>query len=290
MALITSILVAIDESESSKSALSVATELARKAGARLKGLYVEDIARLLQWEPVALMGAALGASTALPKPLPTEEQIKVENEFIEERNKIQKYFDHACSNSELTDITFFTKRGRIDEEIIEASKMVDLVVIGERGKPYPGKLQEPSSTTENIVRSCVKPVIVVPEKAKRTTRILIGYDGSKAAQRALSNGAVFASIQSSEVEVLCVNGDTKKAEKHLNDASEFLISHGIEAKYIKSSQAKNPWQATIDHAINFNAGLIIIGAFGDNKFKELIFGSTTHNVLVHTPCPVLLSR
>jgi len=37
-----------------------------------------------------------------------------------------------------------------------------------------------------------------------------------------------------------------------------------------------------------DAGLIVMGAFGTNRLKELIFGSTTMNVLEKAECPILL--
>lgn len=287
---IKSILVAIDDSPSSKSALSVACEIGRKAGAKVKGLYVEDMARLLEWQPVALLGSAIAATNTVPQPLPTQEQLEVEKEFLEERNAIKKHFDHSCSNSKLKEFTLDTKRGRVDEVIVEAAKTVDLVVLGKRGKTYPEESKDPGPTTENVVRSTIKPVIVVPEKAKRTTRILIAYDGSTTSQRALEHGAIFASLQASEVEILSVFRDPKVAEKHLNDASDFLSNYGIKTNHLKGDYERHPWKSIIDHAREFNAGLIVIGSFGDNKLMELVFGSTTHNVLVHTPCPVLLCR
>ncbi len=75
-----SILIAIDESKSSKSALNVGVALARICGAKVKGLYVEDIARLLEWQPAELISAGMGFSSAIPEARPTIEQVEVEKD------------------------------------------------------------------------------------------------------------------------------------------------------------------------------------------------------------------
>lgn len=287
--MIKSILVALDGLKASDSALNVAAEIARISKAKLKGLYVEDIIRLLEWQPVELLGATVGTATGIPKSRPTEEQVEIEKEFVEETNKIKSRFKSVCDGAELEGY-FFTLRGKVDEMVIEAAKSADLIVIGKRGRTYPEGAPEPGPTTENLLRATVRPVIVVPPEGKRTTRILIAYDGSQSAQRALSFGALFATLQSSEIEVLSVTEKMHKAEKLLNEATDFLSPYQVKASYIKADGKEKPWKLIIENAKNFNAGLIVLGAYGKIKFKELIFGSTTKNVLARTECPVLLCK
>ncbi len=42
------------------------------------------------------------------------------------------------------------------------------------------------------------------------------------------------------------------------------------------------------YATNNKAGLLVMGAFGHNPIRELLFGSTTLDVLAKVTCPVLL--
>ncbi len=51
-----------------------------------------------------------------------------------------------------------------------------------------------------------------------------------------------------------------------------------------------PWATIIDEAEEYDPGLIVIGAFGNNKLLELLFGSTTKQILTESNCPVLLCR
>ena len=290
--MITSILVGMDESlESSKSALKVALELAKTTKAKVKGLYIENILRLLEWQPVELMGAAIGVSSGIPASRPTIEQVEVEKGFIKEANQLQEFFETECKKAGLNSL-FYTKRGRVDEIITEESRRVDVIVIGKRGKTYPEHSPEPGPVTESLLRHTTRPVVVVPEGTTLNNKILIAYDSSQTAQRALSFGAHYAKLQPSpEIRIVSVGEDIDTANKPLNEAEEFLSNYRLEnINYIVDFGTNKPWKAIIDQAESFSAGLIILGAFGSNKLLESIFGSTTKEVLIQAKCPVLLCR
>ena len=279
----------MDTATSSKSALNVGLELAKTTRAKVKGLYVENIYRLLEWQPVELMGAAVGAASAIPTSRPTIEQVEVEREFLKESESLIKLFKDKCEGSGIQGV-FLTKRGNVEEVINKIAKTVDLVVIGLRGKTYPENISEPGPITESLLRTTTRPVLVVPPQAKLSNKILIAYDGSKTAQRALMTGVIFASLQKSEVKVVSVADDIDAAEEALNEAKEFLSGHNLTATYVVDFGASKPWKAIMEQANNWKSGLIILGAFGENKFLELVFGSTTREVLMQATCPVLLCR
>lgn len=285
--MIKSILIAIDGSKTSKSALSVGVSLAKIAGTKVKGLYVENIARLLEWQPIELMGAAIGTSSGLPISRPTIEQVEVEKEFLKEGHAIKELFDEETSKVGIKGL-FSTKRGKVEEVIYQFSKTVDLIVIG---RCHIENTKELGPTTENLLRHTTRPVLVVPEGGKLNNKILIGYDASQNAQRALSLGALFATVLHSEgVKVVSVADDIDSATKPLDEAKEYLSAYGIDSTYIVDFGYGKPWNAIMQQAKNFHAGLIVLGAFGENKLLELIFGSTTRNVLMQATCPVLLCR
>ena len=135
--MIKSILIAIDESKSSKSALDAGVALAKACGAQVKGLYVENIMRLLEWQPTELIAAGVGFSSGIPNSRPTLEQVEIENQFIDEANRLEKSFEEVCKKFGVSH-KFLTKRGKIHEIIEELARTVDLVIVGRRGKTYRG--------------------------------------------------------------------------------------------------------------------------------------------------------
>ena len=137
-----SILIAIDESKSSRSALNVGIALARICGAKVKGLYVEDIVRLINWEPTELIAAGGGFSSRIPDSRPTLEQVEIEKEFAAEATRIRKSFEDECKKFVIHH-EFFTRRGKVHEVVEEMARTVDMVVVGRRGKTYPESSKEP---------------------------------------------------------------------------------------------------------------------------------------------------
>lgn len=287
--MIKSILISIDESVSSKATLEVGLDLAKNIDARVKGLYVEDVMRLLEWQPTELIGAAMGASSGMPEVRPTEEQVEIEKEFVRESTNLRTLFEEGTNNLKLKS-SFTISRGKVDEQIINFSRSVDLVVIGRRGKTYPETSKEPGPVAESLLRHTTRPVLLVPQGSKLTSKVLISYDGGSGAQRALREGAALASLQNSKVEIVSVLDETEKAKKLLEEAREFLIPYNLNVAYTAASGSHNPWKAIMQRAKDFNSGLVVIGAFGENKIMEMIFGSTTRHVLMEAKCPVLLCR
>lgn len=293
-----SILVAIDESKASYAALDLACELAKTAKAKIKGLYVEDVGRLLEWQPTELIGSAIGATTALPHVRPTEEQLKIEREFERERTNLKEHFETSCKKNDITG-TFFTERGIIEECIIKYSKTVDTIVIGKRGRSYKEDSKEPGEIAEELLRNVTRPIFVVPAESHASARItgknlsnkiLLAYDGSEAAQRAISVTAQIAGVLNAEMLVISVANDTEVAKKPLDEAKEFLTPYNLKVEYKTGIGAAMPWSVIMNEVKNYNPGIISIGAFGSNKLLELIFGSTTKQVLVESTCPILLCK
>lgn len=283
--MIKSILIAIDDSASSRSALDVAVEIGKLTQAKLKGLYIEDALRLGEWRPLVSAGTKVTSSSQQS----SREQLDLANQLVEEGDKLEKLFESRKKEAHLEGY-FSRTRGLIDEMVIEAAKTVDLVVIGRRGTEMGEYSNEPGPTTENLLRKTTKPVIVVPPGGKLSKNILIAYDGSETAQRALSTGAKFATLLKSPIEVICVSEEEVNAGKNLVEAREFLAPYKLETCFEHKTGSFQPSYAIREEALKLKAGLIALGAFGPHKLLELVFGSTTKSVIMQSTCPVLLCR
>ncbi len=172
------ILVLVNDSERSVSALKFAVYLAKKFNAKIIGLYVYDD-RLL----ARIKGAPVG------------EEKKIFEEAAEEckRNNIK----HAT----------VTLRGTPAKEIAKyANKNADLIIMGERGK-----------IAEEVIKIVAKPLMVMREK-REIKRVLAAYDGSKCAKKALAHASELCYHLKAELTVLHVYnvlGDSLIAEKVL---------------------------------------------------------------------------
>jgi nucleotide-binding universal stress UspA family protein len=86
--------------------------------------------------------------------------------------------------------------------------------------------------------------------------------------------------------VLVVGGDS---EQHLLDeARSYLEPHEVEVEYVLRSG--DPSETIVSYARDCKADLLLMGAYGHTKVRELVVGSTTAYALNHASCPLLLSR
>jgi nucleotide-binding universal stress UspA family protein len=132
-------------------------------------------------------------------------------------------------------------------------------------------------------------------------RVLIAYDGSEPARRALARVARFMP----EVSVAIVTvaepvyrdprytgfadpSEEKRQRDSLAEAQEVLAKSGIEARTAAPiGQAADEIVRTAKEA---EADLIVLGARGLSPVKRLVLGSVSTKVLHEAPCDVLVVK
>ncbi len=137
----------------------------------------------------------------------------------------------------------------------------------------------------------------------RFRKILVGYDGSATAEKALEVALQMGTMMDAQVEVLSV---VQPSEPPAQDELQAVIE-GARARYETALQriAKNardngirittgvvigdPAARIIHNAEHGGADLIVVGRRGLTAFEKLVMGSVSERVLRHAPCPVLVT-
>jgi nucleotide-binding universal stress UspA family protein len=132
-------------------------------------------------------------------------------------------------------------------------------------------------------------------------KIVIGYDGSEAAKRALERVAEFAgggevSVVSA-VHVLPQFGrapltidpeEIAERKSELREAAEILPTKGIQPSLVEGHG--EPADVIVEKAEELGAGLIVVGTNGQNAAKRVLLGSVSSSVLHKAHCDVLVVR
>ena|ERR1700677_3269899 len=135
-------------------------------------------------------------------------------------------------------------------------------------------------------------------------RILVGYDGSSSAEKALEAALAIASSLGSTVDVLSVVQLPEPATLPELHAMLDSAREHYETELRRIAQAANgngirletdvavghPAEQIIQRAEQIRADLIVIGHRGISKFEKLILGSVSERVLSYAHCPVLVTR
>lgn len=275
--MIKQILVPTDGSEHASLGVQYGVGLAKQHGASLVGLHIIDI-RLLEGPFLRDISASLG----------TAPYVNYQNNMaliLEEKGKAA--LEDFRQRAEKSGVQFQPVQltGAVTQAIVEQSELADLIVMGRSGEhsEFLGGLI--GSTTESVVRHAKCPVLVTGRKEARIQRFVVAYDGSPHARHALQFATSIGEAWLVPFEVLTVskNGDAVLAE-----ARQYLEAHELQVEF--TAREGDPRDAIVDFARERQADLLVMGAFGHSKVRELLLGSTTQHVINHAPCPVLLAR
>jgi nucleotide-binding universal stress UspA family protein len=164
------------------------------------------------------------------------------------------------------------------------------------------------TANETVARERVEPVddrgeraLAADEAAHDRTKIVVGYDGSEAAMRAVERAAVLAGDQSRLVVIgvaepyprsgitIPANRDAfelQRRRRELEAASRFLANRGIEAETV----TERGDAADVLVAASRDADLLIVGSRKLNRFERLLLGSVSSKLVHDAECDVLVVR
>ena len=146
------------------------------------------------------------------------------------------------------------------------------------------------SSVERIVRASIKPCLVAPGKFRQVQHMLIAFDGSAESGKALLAGIALAPALGAKVTITMVAalGADDATFEALHKAKQEAMQAGV-AAYAEPLHG-DPEIQILELKESIGADLIIMGAYGHTRIRELILGSTTSHVLRKSDVPVLLVR
>jgi nucleotide-binding universal stress UspA family protein len=144
-------------------------------------------------------------------------------------------------------------------------------------------------TRDNVLHHARKPVILVPETPVRAEDdVLIAYDGSSAAKRAVTSFAESGLAQGRTVHVTSMHDDGAEAWEMASRGVELLRERSIAAKPRSLVSALPIADALLDVRRKLGAGLLVSGAYARSRLSEMIWGSVTRGLIDKTPVPLFL--
>ncbi len=177
------------------------------------------------------------------------------------------------------------------DQIGRIGRRFDLIIVGqpERQKSLPDEVVD-----EGVLFESGRPVIFVPfiQKGGMTLdRIMVCWDGSRAAARAVADAMPFLK-KAKQVEVVIVaDKPGKKDEIPGVDLGQHLARHGlkVDVKRITSPEIDVP-STILSYAADSSADMIVMGGYGHSRLREFILGGATRGLLEAMTVPVLMSH
>ena len=153
-----------------------------------------------------------------------------------------------------------------------------------------------SGFADAILLSVGRPVLVLPyagDAAVKADNVLVCWDAGREAARAVTD-ALPLLRRAKRVTVLSVDSRASAGghgEQPGADIALYLSRHGIKAEAARTTSGGiDPGSVILSRAFDYGADLIVMGAYGHSRLRELVLGGATREIFRSMTVPVFLSH
>lgn len=173
-------------------------------------------------------------------------------------------------------------------ELTEHARLHDVTIVPIHGGG------ETRWVAESLVFEAGRPVLLLPEQGTaghRFDKVAVGWDGSRAAARALADALPWLA-RATSVEIVVITGEKPvEARRHFGKLERHLALHGVTAECIEEPAAgADAGSALLRYCGKAGAELLVMGAYGHSRIRDFVLGGATRTVLANPSLPVLLSH
>jgi nucleotide-binding universal stress UspA family protein len=281
------IIALVDGSIYSQSVCDHAAWLALKTDASVEIVHVLG-RRDVSSQPANLSGSiGLGARTSLLEELAELDAQKAR--LGQKRGRA--ILDDAkarISNAGVVNVLTRLRNGEIVETVQELETDADLIVIGKRGEAADFDTLHLGSNLERVVRSSTKPVLVASRAFSPITKCLIAFDAGRSALKAIEHLVNTRTLVNIDCQLLTAGDASPGSTRRLEEAAAQLRNANY---HVETQVTSGHADAVISKAVESqDFGLLVMGAYGHSRIRNLIIGSTTTQMIRSCKIPIILFR
>ncbi|MBV9373567.1 MAG: universal stress protein [Alphaproteobacteria bacterium] len=274
------LLVVLDSAASARARIEIAAALAERFAAHLVGLYPLPMPEAPQhfgyYDP------------ALLSPFFDELRARARDAA----DKTREVFEHIAGRRGVSAEWREIAEGADADPALHA-RYADLTILGQLDPDEPDTIQP---RPEQVTLVSGRPILVVPYTGNFSDlgrRVVIGWNASREAARAV-NDAMPLLTAAETVTVLTIDpreGPQAHGEVPGADISLHLARHGVKAEIERTVSADLPiGEILLSRVADLGADLLVMGAYGHSRARELLLGGATRSLLRSMTLPVLMSH
>lgn len=272
---IKNILVVVNQSTGSASAIQAALQMQQKYDAHLTGILVHygtrDRFSDENWVPDnvrAILNSGIHEREAV-----VEQGFRAAAEEIVPPDKLH----------------WLALSGQPDDTLAKYVVMYDVAVMGSNAaRTDPATDLHP----ERVVLKSGRPLLVVPTHYDPSTiekRAVVAFDGRRAASRVIHDAMLYLETKS-QVDIVS-SGDAVFKPTNSIGAVDLLARHGVKAERIRLEGGRRRFgDQLLDYCAKTDAGTLFMGVYEKGIFREEMFGGATSYVLENATVPVMISH
>lgn len=275
---IKNILVHIDHSEACNHRVKAAIDMAKQNNAQLSALFVV---------PDYFVPSYVEAQIS------TDVITQINDQAIERARETMSAVKKQITDTGLT-VEAFIEDGNLIGILSEYSFYTDLLVLGQSQPDDTDNLSE--SLADHLVIEGGAPCLVIPYIGASQTlgkRVLVAWNESRESARALKDALPILS-QADKVTVLLIKQKSHN-EEHTAIQKKvmlgYLADHDINADIsICIDNHLDAGDTMIAEAIDNDNDLIVMGAYGHSRLREIVIGGATRHLLKQMTVPIFISH
>jgi len=189
--------------------------------------------------------------------------------------------DHASAS-------FLAVTGREEDMVAQLARLADLTVV-----PHPEMDEDVSSSDalHAVLFDSGRPVMVAPRHAAVTVgrRVCVAWNGTAESSAAVTSAMPW--LQSAGSVRILRSDEYHRRGPRADALHDYLALHGIDTEIATfRSVDREVGAGLLQAAQEFDADLLVMGAYSTSRIRQLILGGVTRHVLEHAHLPVLMSR
>jgi nucleotide-binding universal stress UspA family protein len=276
------LVVVLDSAPPARGRIDLAAALAERFAAHLVGLYplpIPERPRELGYYDPALLD-------------PLYENLRERARAAAETTR--QHFEHVV------DLRAISAEWRLLPEGPEADPAVharyaDLTIVGQLD-PDRAESEILRPRPEQVTLASGRPILVVPYAGRFETvgkQVVIGWNASREAARAVHDAMPLLAAAEA-VTVLTIDareGPQGHGELPGADISLHLARHGVKVQIERTVSGDLPiGEVLLSRLADLTADLLVMGAYGHSRTRELLLGGATRSLLRSMTIPVLMSH
>lgn len=188
----------------------------------------------------------------------------------------------------MTGVVTRQRHGDLVDTLLEVEEETRLLLLGKQGRHGQGVGQHIGHQVERVIRAVSRPVWVIAGKFKAPESVMIAYDGSATARKAVEMVAQSPLFAGLPIHIVMVAAENHDNLNDLNWAKERLQESGFNVTAVL--EPGDVEHTLIDYAEDNSMDVMVMGAYGHSRIREFFVGSHTNRLLMTSKIPLMLLR
>lgn len=271
------VLVYLDRSDHSASRLDLAARLAARQQATLIGMRIEVHPHIPETFRAAIRPDALAAQADL---------------IAQDTGRIEAALRAAAAQAGVR-AEWWCERGGGIAELCRRARYADVTVVS-----VPPRDREEELSSRDLVHELLfttgRSVLLVPDPVGPGVvgrRIVLAWNSSRESSRALAEAMpLLVAAEAVAVVTVCAAGDRAKLGD-MEEAARHLVRNGVKATAVPVEGVDHDaGDRLLAAARDFGADLLVMGAYGRSRMREMVLGGATWHIIRNAGIPVLMAH